>query len=169
MATVMKRPGSNHWPTMPEHDPNVASEVPAAEKQLLAGLEPRIFRSSLILGVAGAAALWLWRGMGWAGGFAFGAALSALSFRWMKAAISSLADAIPAAPAPDAVPAKPRRGSAGAVFRFVLRYALIAAAGYAIFRSSVLSLPAFFAGLFVSIAAVLVEIAYQLYLGFRSG
>jgi hypothetical protein len=52
--------------------------------------------------------------------------------------------------------------------RFILRYALIALAGYVIFCSSVLSLPAFFAGLFVAIAAVLVEIVYQLGRGFGS-
>jgi hypothetical protein len=53
------------------------------------------------------------------------------------------------------------------VARFVLRYALIGVAGYAIFRSSTLSLEAFFAGLFIAIGAILAEAAYQIYRGFR--
>jgi hypothetical protein len=152
-----------------DEEPISATEIPAAEMQLLAGVEPRIFRMTLALGAAGTLALWLWRGMGWAGGFAVGAALSALSFQWMKAAITAIADAIPAAAGSGEQPARPRGGAAGAIARFVLRYALIAIAGYVIFRSSVLSLPAFFIGLFVSIAAVLVEVAYQVYLAFRNG
>ena len=146
------------------------TEIPAEEKRLLAGVEPRIFRTIWILAVVGTVAFWLWKGAGWAGGFAVGAALSALSFQWMKTAISTIADAITVAAATASSEAShsPRSRSAGAVARFVLRYALIALAGYVIFRSSVLSLAAFFAGLFVGIAAVLVEVAYQVYLGFRS-
>jgi hypothetical protein len=53
------------------------------------------------------------------------------------------------------------------VGRFILRYGLIGLAGYVIFRSSVISLAAFFVGLFVSIVAVLAEIGYQIYLSFR--
>jgi hypothetical protein len=144
------------------------STIPPAEQQLLAGVEPRIFRIMLALGIVGAAVFFLWRGAGWAGGFAVGAALSGLSFHWMKSAISTLTDSVaPSATAQsgERAPARPRTG--GAVFRFVLRYALIGAVGYVIFRSSVLSLAAFFAGLFVAVAAVLVEIGYEVYLGFR--
>lgn len=145
----------------------IASEIPAAELKLLGGVEPRIFRSIWIVGLAGAAAFWLWRGPGWAAGFAVGSALSALSFQWMKTAINTLADTILLGPSPSKPGAVSKRRSAGAVARFVLRYALIAVAGYVIFRSSVISLAAFFAGLFVAIAATLVEVAYQVYLSFR--
>jgi hypothetical protein len=143
--------------------------IPPAEESLLAGVEPRIFRITMMLGVAGTAAFWLWRGAGWAGGFAIGAALSGLSFYWMKSAVSRLSE-LAAAPAPsdnEGANPRPRPGSGGTVFRFVLRYALIGVIGYVIFRSSVLSLEAFFAGLFVGVAAVLVEIGYQVWLGFR--
>jgi len=136
--------------------------IPAEEQQLLTGVEPRIFRATLVLGVIGAAGFWLWQGAGWAAGFAIGAALSALSFHWMKGAVNKLADAVLSSDASS----RPR-GSAGAVARFILRYGLIGLAGYVIFRSSVISLVAFFAGLFVSIVAVLAEIGYQLYVGFR--
>ena len=145
----------------------IASEIPAEELKLLGGVEPRIFRSIWIVGLAGTAAFWLWRGPGWAAGFAVGAALSALSFQWMKTAINTLADTILLEASPSEPAGVSKRRSAGAVARFVLRYALIAAAGYVIFRSSVISLVAFFAGLFVAIAATLMEVAYQVYLSFR--
>jgi hypothetical protein len=148
---------------MSEHpEPHNQTTIPPGEQRLLAGVEPRIQRATLALGAIGAAAFWLWQGAGWAAGFAVGAALSALSFHWMKGAVNKLAETALAADAGS----RPR-GSGGAVFRFILRYGLIGLAGYVIFRSSVISLVAFFAGLFVSIVAVLVEIGYQLYTGFR--
>jgi hypothetical protein len=52
--------------------------------------------------------------------------------------------------------------------RFVFRYALIGLVGYAIFKSSLVSLGAFFLGLFLFIAAILAEIGYQVYCAFRS-
>jgi hypothetical protein len=118
-----------------------------------------------VLAVAGVLVAWLWHGISWAAGFALGAVLSALSFWWMKGGVHALADLAVAQQDPEGG-SKPQGGS-GAIARFVLRYALIGLAGYAIFRSSALSLAAFFAGLFVAVAAILVEIAYQIFLGFR--
>ena len=51
--------------------------------------------------------------------------------------------------------------------RFVLRYALIGLVGYAIFKSSFVSLGAFFLGLFLFIAAILAEVAYEIYRALR--
>lgn len=147
-----------------DENQNVLSEIPAEERKLLAGVERRIGRAMWVLGIAGLLACGLWRGSSWAAGFAIGAILSALNFFWMKSAISALADAVSSPPQPH----RPKARSAGAVARFVLRYALIALAGYVIFRSSAMSLSAFFVGLFLAIAALLAEIAYEVYCGFRS-
>ena len=143
----------------PETEQSI-SEIPEAEQKLLAGVEGRIARLMAVLAVAGTAGFWMWRGGSWAAGFFIGAVLSALNFLWMKNAVSLLADAV----APERPPAK---GQAGTVARFVLRYALIGLAGYAIFHSSAISLGAFFAGLFTAVGAILAEAGYQVYRGFR--
>lgn len=149
--------------------PPAPSEIPPEEQRLLAGVEERIFRTTLVLSILGGAGFWLWRGAGWAVGFAVGAALSILSFQWMKTAIDALAETALATASNAEVGGNRQRRAGGAMARFVLRYALIGIAGYVIFRSSVVSLVAFFAGLFVAIAAALLEVGYQIYLSFRSG
>ncbi len=66
----------------------------------------------------------------------------------------------------DPRPGKRRKPSQkGVVVRYVLRYALIVAAGYVIFLSSVVSLTAFLGGLFVFVAGVLAEMVFELVTG----
>lgn len=111
--------------------------------------------------VAGTLAVLVWKGAWHAGGFAAGAALSILNFHWLKAGVDALAAHFQGPGEQQGRP--PAR--AGLVARFLLRYALIIAAGYAIFRSSALSLPAFLGGLLVFVAGVLAEMVYELATG----
>lgn len=175
---------------MPQDVHPEPTAIPAPEAELLAGTEWRINRAMLVLGMAGTVVCSVWGGMAWGAGFAIGAALSALNFRWMKGAVHALADAAMgqlaqpprnehageggAESQPEEEPgqgpaqrAQPGRGM-GVVVRFVLRYALIGLVAYAIFISSFVSLGAFFAGLFVFIAAILAEVGYEIYAAFRS-
>ncbi len=146
-----------------------SSQIPAAEQALLAGAEQRIARGIWILGIAGIGACWLWGGWSWGVGFTVGAALSALNFHWMKGAVGTLADLASSQAVQEAAGEPPRKPeTAPVVARFVLRFALIGIAGYVIFKSSFISLGAFFAGLFLFLAAILVEIIYQVYAAFRS-
>ena len=124
----------------------------------------RIYLDMAVLGVAGAAILLVWKGWWFAAGFAAGAALSGLNFHWLKGAVDVLAAKF-ISPAPDSRRPSPRRVAA----KFILRYALIGAAGYVIFRSSMVSLGAFLGGLFVFVAAVLVEMIYELSMGTSHG
>ncbi|MBI3896427.1 MAG: ATP synthase subunit I [Acidobacteria bacterium] len=149
---------------MPEPLENASSEIPPAEKELLAGVDRRIYRAMGFLAVGGAILCWLWRDWHWGAGFAIGAILSAVNFRWMKAAVEHMAQA--ADPTTHSTTLA-RPSARGTVARFVLRYALIGAAGYVIFKSSFISLTAFFIGLFLFLAAILVEVAYQIYRGFQ--
>ncbi len=145
-----------------------SSQIPAAEQALLAGAEQRIGRGIWILGIAGIGACWLWGGWSWGVGFTVGAALSALNFHWMKGAVGTLADLASSQAVQEAAGEPPRKPeTAPVVIRFVLRFALIGIAGYVIFKSSFISLGAFFAGLFLFLAAILAEVAYQVFAAFR--
>jgi len=110
----------------------------------------RVTRTMVVVAVIGSVAA-LWRGWNYGGGFAIGAWASWLNFRWLKGFVAGLGPG--------------GRPSAFALF-FVLRYLLLAGAAYVILRYSKLSLAAMFAGLFVSLAAVVIEIFIELGLGF---
>ena len=106
----------------------------------------RIWKLIAVLTTLGAVLL-LFRGWTWSAGWLLGSAASALNFRWLK----QLADAL-GGPA-----AKPRK----AVF-LGLRYAFLGGGAYVILKYSAISLPAALSGLFVSIAAVVLEIIFEL-------
>ena len=111
----------------------------------------RIARGTVWLGVGGAAAAWALGGWRAGGGFLLGAAASYLNFRWLKRLVDALGGAAGGRP--------PR--ARVAVF-LGLRYVLLALGAYVILKSSAFSLPAALAGLFVSVAAVIVEIVFEL-------
>jgi hypothetical protein len=150
---------------MPEDQQPASSELAPEEKIHLAGAEQRIWRAVWVLGILGVAVCWISAGGRWAGGFAIGATLSAVNFRWMKSAVSAVSELATSQPAAGE---KPPPQTSGVVVRGVLRYALIGVAGYVIFKSSFVSLGAFFLGLFLFLAAILVEVAYEIYFAFRN-
>lgn len=107
----------------------------------------RIVRFTIALGILGAIAAGMRFGPRTAGGFLCGASISVLNF-WtlerMTLAITSSGTA---------------RGSAGL---FGLRYFMVGGAVYVIVKILEISLMSVLAGLFVSAAAVIVEILYEL-------
>ena len=148
----------------PATDP---SQIPQAELNLLRGVDRRIYRAMAVLGAVGTLLCSLLGGLDWGAGFLIGAALSALNFHWMKSAVGVVAETATAIGNPSAK-RPPSVRAAGAVVRFALRYVLIGVAAYVIFKSPFVSLGAFFLGLFLFLGAILVEVAFQLYLGFRN-
>lgn len=98
-------------------------------------------------GIAAALAMGGWRA---AGGFALGGAVSWLNFRWLKRAVDALGATAAGGP-------KKR-----AAILFGLRYLILGLGAYVILRFSALSLPALFGGIFLAVAAVLVEILFEL-------
>ena len=107
----------------------------------------RIWKLIWAIGAGGAIGLLAWRGWPWGAGWAIGTVVSALNFRWLK----QLVDAI------GGKATKPRK----AVF-LGLRYVLLGAGAYVILKFSAISPPAALAGLFVSVAAVIIEILFEL-------
>ncbi len=110
----------------------------------------RIGRTMLVIGAAGALVAAAWRGWSYGAGFAAGSAASWFNFRWMKGFVESLGPS-----------SKPAGAQARATALFVLRYLLLVVGGYVIVKYSNISLPAMLAGLFVALAAVVIEIAIQ--------
>ena len=154
--------------TMPPANSAANWEMSHDDERYFSGAGRRMMRAMASAAVAGIAIGWLAWGWRWAAGFAIGATLSAVNFRSMKkavAAISDLASERSALPG-EGPPAPPPSGT-GVAVRLMLRYALIGAAGYAIFKSSFVSLHAFFVGLFLFLAAVFAEAAYEIYCNFR--
>jgi hypothetical protein len=107
----------------------------------------RVTRTMLLVALVGAIAAFAWRGWTTGLGFALGATAAWFNFRWLKGFVGGLGPG-----------GKP---GAFAVF-FALRYLILAAGAYVILRYSKLSLPAALAGLFVPLAAVIVEVLIQL-------
>jgi hypothetical protein len=107
----------------------------------------RIWKLIWAIGAAGAVALVAWRGWWWGAGWVIGTAVSALNFRWLKQLVEAIG----------AEAAKPRK----AVF-LGMRYLLLGGGAYVILKFSAISLPAALSGLFVSVAAVIVEILLEL-------
>jgi len=107
----------------------------------------RVSRTMLLVAVIGSLVALAWRGWTYGAGFALGAWASWLNFRWLKAFVAGLG---------------PGGKPSGFALFFALRYLLLAGAAYVILKYSKLSLPAMLAGLFVSLAAVVIEILIQL-------
>ena len=121
--------------------------TPAPEAEFPQRAVERIWKVIGAVAGGGAVALLVWRGWTWSAGWLIGSAISALNFRWLKQLTDSLGEG----------DAKPRK----AVF-LGMRYLLLGGGAYAILKYSAISLPAALAGLFVSVAAVIVEILFEL-------
>ncbi len=120
---------------------------------------PRVLRNMVVVSVLLLGpAFWFYR---WAGsiGFAFGAAVSYVNFRSLTRGVEGLADRI--------VNQNSREKGGRIVLRFLLRYGLVAAVAYAIFRGSSLAFRGFLWGLCVPVAALMAEAAWEGYAAFR--
>ncbi len=110
----------------------------------------RIARGTVALGAAGCAICLFWRGWKWALAYLLGAAASYLNFRWLKRVVDALGGALSARPSPKFA------------ILIGLRYVLLGAGAYVIVNFTSLSLPAALIGLFVPVAAVILEIIFEL-------
>jgi len=120
---------------------------------------PRVLRNMLVVSaVLLGPAFWFY---GWAGsiGFAFGAAVSYVNFRSLTRGVEGLADRI--------VNRNSREKGRWIILRFVVRYGLVGAAAYAIFKGSSLAFRGFLWGLCVPVAALMAEAVWEGYAAFR--
>jgi hypothetical protein len=122
------------------------------DEHYLARSVGRMYVSMAVMSAAGILALLMWQDWRWAAGFGLGAGASWLNFRWLKKLVDALGQQ----------PQGKRLKNRTAVL-LGLRYLILAAAGYGILNFSEISLTAALVGLFVSAAAVILEILFQLF------
>jgi hypothetical protein len=140
----------------------VADEtISQASERFYEGAYGRIVRLMFLLAVVLTLGALVRFGAVVAAGFAVGCAIAILNFHWLKRVVSALADR--------ATGSGERQRSTGVVLRFLLRYLLVAAVAYAIFRVSTASLYGLLAGLFLPVAAILMEAVYELMVAVRRG
>ena len=125
------------------------------------GALDRIRRIMGVIGAAGTAAVWWRYGTALAFGLAAGCAISYVNFFWLKQAVSGLLDRVDSS--------GKRQPAGGIVARFFFRYALIALGAYAIFRVSPTALYGLLGGLFLTVAAILCEAMYEVWVALRRG
>jgi hypothetical protein len=125
------------------------------------GALDRISRLMLVLPLALSAAAWLHYGWRVALGFACGSAVAYLNFHWLKRVVTALADR--------ATQPGQTQSSQGMVLRFLLRHVLMGLGAYVIFSVSPASLYGLFAGLFLPVAAIACEGAYELWVALARG
>lgn len=120
-----------------------------AETAFVARALRRIFRGAVMLAAAGTLAAFALKGWRWGLGFAAGGAAACLNFYWLHRMVEGLAPG-------------GRRPRKRLLLLLATRYLLLGGAGYAIVKVFGLSLAAILLGLFVPVAAILVEIVYEL-------
>jgi hypothetical protein len=131
------------------------SESTTEAERFYSGALDRIRRFMTALAPILLAVAW-WRfGGRTAIGLAVGFLIAYLNFYWLKRVISGFADRATGSPT--------SQSSDGVVARFVLRYALMAVGAYVILTVSPASLNGLLAGLFLPVAAIACEAAYEAY------
>src|SRR5438270_11739866 len=101
----------------------------------------RISNGMIVIAAAGVILGWASSGWAWGAGFALGAAVSWLNFRWLKQIVNALGSS------------RPTRKRVAVLAG--LRYALLAGGSYVILQYSFVYLTAAMIGLFVPVAAVI--------------
>ena len=144
---------------MPDDTTNL--ELNPASESFYSGALDRITRMMPILALIAMAIAFVFYGWRIALGLTCGCAIAYLNFHWLKHAVTTLADKVTQT-------GRPTSGKR-AVFRFILRYLLMAAAAYAIFTVSPASLYGLFVGLFLPVAAIACEAAYEAYAALARG
>ncbi len=116
------------------------------------GLENRLWRNmiaSVLVAVAAGAAFAPWRVTT---GLLLGGVLSLVSHHWLRSSIAAVFDV-----------EQPGKRPRLKVWRYLIRYLLIGAVGFAAFKLQIISLPAMLVGLCAFVPALLAEAFRQFY------
>jgi len=121
----------------------------------------RVQRIMIVISLAALITAQVYFGWRIALGVAVGSIIGYVNFHWLKKLVAGLADLAAQAATPTS--------SRAIVMRFLVRYFLMALLGFVILTVSRESLYGFFAGLLVTVAALLCEATYEAYKAVVSG
>jgi len=139
----------------------VNERVTANSEEFYGGALRRIPRFMIALTIVFSIAAFLHYGWHIALGFFCGCLIAYLNFYWLERVVSALADR--------ATGSGQSQSSGGVVFRFLVRYFLMAAAAYAILTVSPASLYGLFVGLFLPVGGIACEAVYEVYAALSRG
>ena len=146
---------------MPEQPQSEVERAQAVAEHFYSGALDRIRRCMAVLGPLFVAGAWSKFGPRSAIGLACGCAIAYINFYWLKRVIAGFVDR--------AAGATTSQSGQGIVFRFLLRYILMALGAYVILTVSPASLNGLLAGLFLPVAAIACEAIYELYAALTRG
>jgi hypothetical protein len=115
----------------------------------------RIQRIMIVIAIAAVVTAWGYFGWRIGLGVALGGSIAYLNLHWLKKVVAGLAELTIQSGSP--------ASSRGIVHRFLLRYFLMALIAFVILTVSRESLYGLFAGLFLPVAGILCEAAYETY------
>ena len=115
----------------------------------------RVQRIMIVISLAALVTAQMYFGWRTALGVAVGGVVGYLNFYWLKKVVAGIADL--------AAQSGKRPSSRAVVMRFLVRYFLMALLGFVILTVSRESLYGFFAGLLITVAALLCEAVYETY------
>jgi ATP synthase I chain len=158
-----------HFLTLESHS-TPETRNPKLETDFYSGALERIRIAMVGLALTFTVAAFILYGWRSALGFGLGCAVAYLNFHWLKRGVTGLADRLtqPSDSDLQATQVKPPGGK-GVVGRFLLRYVLMGLAAYAILTVSPASLYGLLAGLFLPVAAIACEAAYEAYVALARG
>ena len=138
-----------------------STSSPESTDLFYAGALERIRKYMLVISAIGLAVCLLRFRWPVAAGFLAGAAISYINHRWLERTVEAIGERITAG--------QSRERGGIIVARAVLRYVLVGAGAYAIFKVSLAGLYGFLGGLCLPVAAVVCEAAVELFVALRHG
>lgn len=139
----------------------LAPDQPNSDEHFFAAAYERIVLILAVLLPCSTILFWIFLDHRFAVGFLIGGAIAIINFLSLKKLVIAFADRV--------IASSGEQRSSGLVLRFLLRYGIVATAGYAIFKSSATSAYGLLAGLAIPAVGIMIEAGYELYGSWRRG
>lgn len=134
---------------------------PSSNEHFFADAYERIVRILAVLLPCSTIVFWIFLDHRFAIGFIVGGVVAIINFLSLRKLVIAFADRV--------IASSGEQRSSGLVLRFLLRYSLIAVAGYVIFKSSAMGAYGLLVGLAIPAVGIMIEAGYELYGSWRRG